>query len=206
MRAVNPKIAIYKAMNALGYKNYYYSRWVKDIKMAESLLETRIGDVSKVPGYVPHEENRQIHSSRIGVLAEHSTIIRDKVFELRDKGLQVGIDTVMREASKLSVTFKDKSSPAKRAIASRFCKKIGLTHRRPTHVAQKHFMETEMLAKAFFKMVRIRVSLMHPHAVANTFVCERKPTRWIKRCGGTGGCSLPLPWFCTDSDLCQQKC
>ena len=63
MRAKNPKLNINKAMTAMGYKNYYYSRWVKDIKMAENLLETRIVDVSKVPGYVPHEENRQIHSA-----------------------------------------------------------------------------------------------------------------------------------------------
>ena len=167
MRAKNPKLNINKAMTAMGYKNYYYSRWVKDIKMAENLLETRIVDVSTVPGYVPGEGDRQIHSGRKSVLEEHATTIRDKVFELRDKGLQVGVDTVMREASKLSAAFKNKSSPAKRTAASRFCKRIGLTHRKPTHVAQKHFKETEMLAKAFIEMVRIRVSLMHPHAVAN---------------------------------------
>eukprot|EP00956_Cyclotella_meneghiniana_P034504 scaffold105647_cov92-Cyclotella_meneghiniana.AAC.2 len=167
MRAENPTLTITKAMSSLGYKNYYYSRWVKDIKMADDLLQTRIVDVSTVPGYVPGEDDRQIHSGRKSVLEEHATTIRDKVFELRDKGLQVGVDTVMREASKLSVAFKNKSSPAKRTAASRFCKRIGLTHRKPTHVAQKHFKETEMLAKAFIEMVRIRVKLMHPHAVAN---------------------------------------
>ena len=67
----------------------------------------------------------------------------------------------------MSVNFKNKSSPAKRFVARRFCQAIGLSHRAPTHVAQKHPKQTEALAKAFIEMVRQRVLLMPPDAVAN---------------------------------------
>ena len=167
MRAKDPRLTITKVMEHLGYKNYYYSRWKKDITVAEQILSKRIVDVTTVPGFIPNETHRQLHSGKVSILEPYAKQLQDKVFTLRDRGLQVGLDTVIREASRLSLTFKNKTAPAKRCVASRFIKRIGLSYRTPTHVAQKHHKETELLASAFMEMVRGRVKMMHPEAVAN---------------------------------------
>ena len=168
LRADNPKLTITKAMESMGYRNYYYSRWKKDIKVANEILAKRIVvDVTTTPGFVPNETHRKIHTGKVGCLEPFAKQLQDKVFQLRERGLQVGIDTVIREASRLSQTFKNKSLTAKRSAAHRFIKRIGLSYRAPTHVAQKHHKETELLAAAFIDMVRQRVKLMHPEAVAN---------------------------------------
>ena len=169
MRLRDPKLTISKAMASFGLQNYYYSRWKKDIKFADNLLKTQVAstDLSQLPHFVAHEDTRKIHGGRKSFLQEHGKTIRDRVFELRERGLQVGVDTVVREASKMSAAFRNKSARSKSTMALRLCKKLGLSHRKPTHDAQKHHKETELLAKAFIDMVRARVRLMNPHCVAN---------------------------------------
>lgn len=168
MRAANSSLTITEAMASMGYRNYYYSRWKRDILVANEVLAKRlVVDKSTVPGFIPNETHRKIHTGKVGILEPIAKELQEKVFELRNKGLQVGVDTVMREASRLSPTYKNKSPSSKRNAAQRFVKRIGLSYRAPTHVAQKHHKETELLARAFIDMVRRRVENMHPEAVAN---------------------------------------
>ena len=165
-------MSITQAMKVLRLPNYYYARWKKDILVAETILSTRVTEsaesrASSTDAFVPTDDTRKLHHGRQGFLAEYSKPLGDKIADMRSRGLQVTVDTVIREANKMSVNFKNKSSPAKRFVARRFCQAIGLSYRAPTHVAQKHPKQTEALAKAFIEMVRQRVLLMPPDAVAN---------------------------------------
>eukprot|EP00956_Cyclotella_meneghiniana_P011235 scaffold15816_cov70-Cyclotella_meneghiniana.AAC.2 len=133
MRARDSSLTVTKAMEHMGYRNFYYSRWKRDIKVADEILSKRIHvDATTVPGFIPNENNhRKIHTGKLSILEPYAKQIQDKVFALRDRGLQVGLDTVIREASRLSLTFKNKTAPAKRCAASRFIKRIGLSYRTP---------------------------------------------------------------------------
>eukprot|EP00956_Cyclotella_meneghiniana_P006714 scaffold8927_cov71-Cyclotella_meneghiniana.AAC.1 len=172
--ATDSSMNITKAMKSLRLPNYYYARWKKDIIKADHILSTRVvrsvgspDSASSSESFIPTDTTRKLHHGRVGFLSTHSKTLGDKITELRARGLQVSVDTVIREANKISPTFKNKSSPAKRFVARRFCISIGLSHRAPTHVAQKHPAQTEALAKAFIELVRERVRHMPPDAVAN---------------------------------------
>ena len=71
------------------------------------------------------------------------------------------------EACKLDRAFKEKGKKAQQMIVARFIKKVGLSYRVSTHIAQKSFKETELSSQYFVSMARERVNALPPEAVLN---------------------------------------
>ena len=89
------------------------------------------------------------------------------MFELREQGLQVNTRTVRKEASRLSEDFKEKTKLAKVACIRRFVKRVGLSNRVSTHVAQKNHQETEEESSHFIALMKQKLAGMNPDDVIN---------------------------------------
>lgn len=156
MCARNSKLTITEAMATLGYSihNYYYSCWKRDIRAANEVLsKCLVVDKSTVPGFIPNKTHCKIHTSKVGCLELYAKELQEKV------SMWVWILSSNRPQLPASKT----------AAVQQSVKRIGLSYCAPTHVAQKHHKETELLANvhAFIEMVCGRVKLIHPEAVAN---------------------------------------
>jgi hypothetical protein len=90
------------------------------------------------------------------------------VFEKRQQGLPVNRHTLRKEAARVSDEFKGKSTQAKISSVYRFIKKVGLSNRVSTHVAQKDHRETEEESSHFLTLMRQKVAGMCPEDVLNT--------------------------------------
>jgi hypothetical protein len=89
------------------------------------------------------------------------------MFEMRQQGLPVNTRTLRKEAARVSDEFKVKSTKAKISSVYRFIKKVGLSNRVSTHVAQKDHRETEEESAHFVNFMRQKVSGMDPEDVLN---------------------------------------
>jgi hypothetical protein len=158
----NPKATVKEAAKhaKIPYA-YYVKRWRADVAKGEAI------SLSADPSMHVTGKTAKLHPGRKGSLSPYAATIHRAVFELREQGLPVTTRTIVREASKVDLAFKVKSDTAKMSVVKRLVKKLGLSQRVSTHVAQKNFKETELVAKAFMEVVRARVKHMLPDAVAN---------------------------------------
>ena len=161
LREEQPSLSVRAICAAEGLPNSYYSRWKKDIAKAEELA-TDLENKCNIT-----QDTRQLHQGRVGVLEPWAEDLH-KVFRLlRDKGIPVSSTRMHIEAKKISDDFRKKSLKAKKAIISRLAKRLGLSHRGPTHIAQKHYKETMLLAKHFLFKMQERLSGKNKHKIAN---------------------------------------
>jgi hypothetical protein len=160
--AQNPSASRQAACNHAGIPyEYYVKRWRAIVEKADAI------SLSANPSMHITGKTKSLNPGKASSLSPHSGTIQRAVFELREQGLPVSTRTIIREASKLDPIFKTKSDTAKASCARRLVKKMGLSHRVSTHVAQKDFKETELLAKSFLELMRVRVKDMPHDAVAN---------------------------------------
>jgi hypothetical protein len=110
--------------------------WKKQVATQEQLK----ADQSTVPFNISYK-CRKLHPGKPSLLDSISGQLERYIFELREQGIQVRTRAVKIEASKLSSAFRAKPDSAKKKIVERFVKRIGLTHRVGTHVAQKNHEE-----------------------------------------------------------------
>ena len=147
LREPSPDLSLRAICDANGLPHNYYSRWKKDIKKADDAMmsPSHRGNITG--------ETRCINQGKMSILEPFAQEIAQKMSHLRDRGLPVSTFRVTMEANKLSAEFKIKNPQAKKSIDKRFVKRLGFSHRRPTHQAQKHWRETELIAKYFMNMV-----------------------------------------------------
>jgi hypothetical protein len=152
------------ACRGLNLPHYYYGRWKKLLKSIDELDASN--KAASKPAVIVGE-SRQFHHGRPGILQAVENDLTHALFELREQGLQVNTRTVRKEASRLSESFRNKTLLAKKAIVFRFLKRVGLTHRVSTHVAQKDHHETLQESQHFISMMRHKVAGMNPDDVLN---------------------------------------
>jgi hypothetical protein len=157
--------------------HYYYKKWKKHIEIAKENMLSSDPMAIKVT-----LETKKLHPGRPSSLKALAGTVQRKIMEQRERGLRVSIRTVQREVGKLNGDFKKKSQGAKHAAVRRLVKANGFSQRSSTHVAQKHFKETELAAKAFITMAHDRVANMPHDAVANM---DQTPTPRSTMCSQT---------------------
>ena len=160
LRAVK-KLSIKAACEQVGISPLSYHRWKKQVQKLQSLQN------SEDHQNLLNGTSRRVSSGRKSSIDSIEAALTRRLLALREQGIQVNITRARREACKLSPEFREKTVKAQQRVMDRFIRKIGLTYRASTHVAQKHFKETEMAAKFFMEMVRDRVSVLPRIAVAN---------------------------------------
>jgi hypothetical protein len=151
-----------KACLAVGLDPRYYKQWKKQVDTQEQLKANQ----STVPFKISYK-CRKLHPGKPSLLYSISGQIERYIFELHEQGLQVTTRAVKIEASKLSSAFRVKSDVAKKKIVERFVKRIGLTHRVGTHVAQKNHEETAQEAKDFIAHIGAITARLNPADVLN---------------------------------------
>ena len=150
------------ASNALNLPHWYYRRWRKSVSKADRLASVDAVVPSGITG-----DTRKVHPGRLGQLAPFQDELLASVFEMRQQGLPVNTRTLRKEAARVSDEFKTKSTQAKISSVYRFIKKVGLSNRVSTHVAQKDHRETEEESTHFLTLMRQKVSGMDPEDVLN---------------------------------------
>ncbi len=150
--------SVREAADQLNIPHFYYARWKEHIKKFDA-LETSIINVGG--------DLRKLHMGRPSFLETIREDLSRSIFEWRERGLQVTPRLVLGQASVLSSDFKDKSTSSKKSMVYRFVKKLGLTQRIATHVAQKSHQETEAEAKNFVAVMRDKVSYLDPDHIIN---------------------------------------
>jgi hypothetical protein len=152
----------HKACTSVGLDPRYYKRWKKQVATQEQLK----ADQSTVPFNISYT-CRKIHAGRPSLLDSISGQLERYIFELREQGIQVTTRAVKVEDSKLSSAFHAKSVVAKKKIVERFVKRVGLTHRVGTHVAQKNHEETAQESKDFIAHMGAITARLNPADVLN---------------------------------------
>ena len=142
--------------------HYYYKAWRKTVAKVDQMASKQAVVPFRFNG-----ESRKIHPGRPSGLATIEHNLTRSIFELREQGLQVNTRTLRNEAARLSHNFKAKTIKAKVSSIKRFVKRVGLSHRVSTHVAQKNYKETEEESSHFMALMRQKVAGMNPDDVIN---------------------------------------
>ena len=158
----NPSLSQNKACKIIGIPSHYVSRFIKTLAKVKEIESSATLAPVHITG-----DRVSLHPGKKSSLDKIEAVLLKKVLELRDAGFQASSDRVRLKAAKLDRDFNEKNKKAQQMITARFIKKAGLVYRVSTHVAQKHFKETEMASKYFVTMARDRVNALPPEAVWN---------------------------------------
>ena len=111
---------------------------------------------------------RTLHPGRLGMLASHEHALMRFVFEFHEQGIQVTTRMVRKFAEKIVPDFHKKTHRVIRSqVVRRFLRRIGLTHRAGTHVAQTNNKNSEAASREFMEVMRQKVQNMNPDHVLN---------------------------------------
>ena len=100
-----------KACQQEGIYESLFQSWVKKLKEREA-------DASD--GSTVNSQRRKNHDVLTGLLKQHSDILLQYIFELREQGFGVSVRMVVRKVSSISPEFKHKSNIVKDSIVRRW--------------------------------------------------------------------------------------
>ena len=115
-----------------------------------------------------HGHLQTLHLGRLGMLSSHEPELLQFIFEFREQGIQVTTRMVRKFAEKIVPNFQGRTHRVLRnEVVRRFLRRIGLTHRVGTHVAQANNKMSEAASREFMEFMRQKVQNMNPDHVLN---------------------------------------
>ena len=81
------------------------------------------------------------------------------IFEMRETGMAVSVNSVVLKASQLSREFREKSMIARHSAVRRFINVHGFVHRMGTHISQRQPSEMQEIASDFVRVTREKLKL-----------------------------------------------
>ena len=81
------------------------------------------------------------------------------IFEMRETGMAVSVNSIVLKASQLSREFREKSMVARHSAVRRFINVHGFVHRMGTHLSQRQPSEMEEIARDFVRVTREKLQM-----------------------------------------------
>ena len=81
------------------------------------------------------------------------------IFEIRETGMAVSVNSIVLKASQLSREFREKSITARHSAVHRFINVHGFVHRMGTHLSQCQPSEMEEIATDFVHVIREKLQM-----------------------------------------------
>ena len=81
------------------------------------------------------------------------------IFEMRETGMAVSVNSIVLKASQLSREFREKSMIARHSAVRRFINVHGFVHRMGTHLSQHQPSEMEEIATDFIRVTREKLQM-----------------------------------------------
>ena len=81
------------------------------------------------------------------------------IFEMRETGMAVSVNSIVLKASQLSREFREKSMTARHSAVRRFINVHGFMHRMGTHLSQRQPSEMEEIATDFVRVTREKLQM-----------------------------------------------
>ena len=81
------------------------------------------------------------------------------IFEMRETGMSVSVNSIVLKASQLSREFREKSMTARHSAIHRFINVHGFVHQMGTHLSQRQPSEMEEIAADFVRVTREKLQM-----------------------------------------------
>ena len=112
------------------------------------------------------------------------------IFEMREKGMAVSVNSIVLKASQLSREFREKSMTARHSAVHRFINVHGFVHLMGTHLSQRQPSEMEETATDFVRVTqeKLQMSCRDKAYIINMdqtpvpFSYDpKKPLKWLEK-------------------------
>ncbi len=110
---------------------------------------------------------RKVHNGCKSILSAIEPKLKVYILDLCQKDIQLTIQMVQREASRLLLALKEKSQQSKELVVPCVTRSAGLIQHSATHMTQKNFLKAAADAKDLMAMVRDELDGRNPDDVLN---------------------------------------
>ena len=133
-RKVDKGLSLWEASNSIHISHKQILDWQKQAEKMKS------------------KSNQHAKSLGDGVtlfLSPYTDSLLSFIFEMRETGMAVSVNSILLKASQLSREFREKSITARHSAVRRFINVHGFMHRMGTHLSQRQPSEMEEIAADF---------------------------------------------------------
>ena len=127
-----------------------------------NICHKQILDWKKQAGKMKSKNNQHAKSLGDGVtsfLSPYTDNLLSFIFEMRETGMAVSVNSIVLKASQLSREFKEKTITARHSAMRQFINVHGFVHWMGTHLAQRQPSEMEEIATDFVCVTREKLQM-----------------------------------------------
>ena len=127
-----------------------------------NISHKQILDWKKQLGKMKSKNNQHAKSLGDGVtsfLSLYTDNLLSFIFEMRETGMAVSVNSIVLKASQLSREFREKTITARHSAVRRFINVHGFMHRMGTHLSQSQPSEMEEIATDFICVTREKLQM-----------------------------------------------
>ena len=135
---------------------------LREASKSINISHKQILDWKKQSEKMKGKSNQHAKSLGDGVqsfLSPYTDRLLSFIFEMRETGMAVSVNSIVLKASQLSREFREKSMIARHSAVHRFINVHGFVHRMGTHLSQRQPSEMEEIATDFVHVTREKLQM-----------------------------------------------
>ena len=135
---------------------------LREASKSINISHKQILDWKKQSEQMKGKSNQHAKSLGDGVqsfLSPYTDRLLSFIFEMRETGMAVSVNSIVLKASQLSREFREKSMVARHSAIRRFINVHGFVHRMGTHLSQRQPSEMEEIARDFVRVTREKLQM-----------------------------------------------
>ena len=137
---------------------------LREASKSINISHKQILDWKKQSEKMKGKSNQHAKSLGDGVqsfLSPYTDRLLSFIFEMRETGMAVSVNSIVLKASQLSREFREKSMTARHSAVHRFINVHGFVHRMGTHLSQRQPSEMEEIAADFVRVTREKLQMKY---------------------------------------------
>ena len=135
---------------------------LREASKSINISHKQILDWKKQSEQMKGKSNQHAKSLGDGVqsfLSPYTDRLLSFIFEMRETGMAVSVNSIVLKALQLSREFREKSMVARHSAVRRFINVHGFVHRMGTHLSQRQPSEMEEIASDFVRVTREKLEM-----------------------------------------------
>ena len=135
---------------------------LREASKSINISHKQILDWKKQSEKMKGKSNQHAKSLGDGVqsfLSPYTDRLLSLIFEMRETGMAVSVNSIVLKVSQLSREFREKSMTARHSAIRRFINVHGFVHRMGTHLSQRQPSEMEEIATDFVRVTREKLQM-----------------------------------------------